>query len=214
MRTSDPVRTRVGEAVQQQVRLADEGVRVLLQQTVSEMQTETQAENKSEQEVLELLRVADLANAEALEALLERSVQDKEWKRKMCEVLECEDNELLEETQQIKCMIKKQENLIESLTKQIDEKELQVNELTKKVESMEHATENGQQGQLNREAKRLRFRVLTEPEQRNAHIIFRHCHRRIVQEHRFLHAAPDRHAEATRKKRGTYVGHRYANADV
>ena len=78
----------------------------------------------------------------------------------MCEVLECESRELLEETQQIKKKMKDQEVMIEYLKKQIDGKQLQVNELTKKVENMGHAEGSGQQGQSSQESKWVKFRVL------------------------------------------------------
>ena len=115
MRTSDPVRTQVGEVVQQQVRLADEGVRALMEQMISEIQVEAETRSENEQEILELLRIANLADTVALEALLEQSMQEKEWKQKMCEVLECESRVLLEETQQMKQKLKDQEVMIECL---------------------------------------------------------------------------------------------------
>ncbi|RCN37072.1 zinc knuckle [Ancylostoma caninum] len=87
-------------------------------------------------DALELLHITGLDSAADIERFLDRSIQDSEDMQRLRELFECERNKVVESAQQMKCSESGQEQIICSLREQLETYELQMAELTERVESL------------------------------------------------------------------------------
>ncbi|KAL6734243.1 hypothetical protein Aduo_004804 [Ancylostoma duodenale] len=142
MRTTDPVRNEVWEAVSAQARLAYEGIKSILDQMKTEYETRLQELAASSErqgrcgDAWELLHIAGLDSVEDIEGFLDRSMQDSEDMQKLRELFECERNKIVEAAQQMKWSESGQEQIIYTLRKQIETYQFQMAELAERVESL------------------------------------------------------------------------------
>ncbi|WKY06146.1 hypothetical protein Q1695_006389 [Nippostrongylus brasiliensis] len=97
MRTSNPLRDEVWEAVHRQVQLASEGIKEIIEQGAG---IEQQPNEFSE--VCEILGIAGLNETSRLEKFLDESVENERCAREICGVLQCEKSELVTRVAELK----------------------------------------------------------------------------------------------------------------
>ncbi|KAL6726386.1 hypothetical protein Aduo_008362 [Ancylostoma duodenale] len=187
MRTTDVVRTEIWDAVQHQVRLASEGVGIILQQIVNELRiTRKRLEAQSvDEDLKKILEIAQLTESEQVELFLDSSMKNSENLQNLCALLECEQDELTQKCLALKQLILDQEETIRDMQTQIEL--LQMADLTKRVQNMG-----------NREASRAKPTNVAAPDP----VLLELFDTRVLW-------------EATQRKlrseegRGVYVGHRH-----
>ncbi|EYB83687.1 hypothetical protein Y032_0331g2727 [Ancylostoma ceylanicum] len=136
MRTTDIVRTEIWAAVQQQTRLASEGVRNIMQQIANELRiTKGRPGAQSMNEDLKkILEIAQLTESEQMELFLDSSMKNSENLQNLCVLLECEQDELTQKCLAMKQLILDQEETIRDMQTQIEL--LQMADLTRRVQNM------------------------------------------------------------------------------
>lgn len=98
LRTTDPLRNRVMEALKHQVRLTEETVKSEIEEFVAQTSENNDSlvdcTNVVEVGVLEILRSANLTRADQLEACLDDKLADRETIAKVCEITDCDRMEV------------------------------------------------------------------------------------------------------------------------
>ncbi|VDL82320.1 unnamed protein product [Nippostrongylus brasiliensis] len=169
MRTSNPLRDEVWEAVHRQVQLASEGIKEIIEQGAG---IEQQPNEFSE--VCEILGIAGLNETSRLEKFLDESVENERCAREICGVLQCEKSELVTRVAELKKAVDTKSEVIAQMQSILDDKQLQMRELARQVQLMENrmANETGSQqppGESGPQQERwLRFRNIglrTDPKE-------------------------------------------------
>ncbi|VDL71793.1 unnamed protein product [Nippostrongylus brasiliensis] len=144
-RTTDPVRNKIREMVERQVKVAKETIKTTLEQTVAHQKIRTATKSVQtlekrdiDEEVVEMLKIANLTQAAQLEKCLDEKLADQEVLRELCEVTGCEKNELEVKLREMKERIAEKEHDIAELREYIEQQEIQIRELTEQMREMGH----------------------------------------------------------------------------
>ncbi|EYC35032.1 hypothetical protein Y032_1180g3735 [Ancylostoma ceylanicum] len=136
-RTTNPTRNEIMEVMTRQIKVASEMILNAYDQVGEGEQSS--AELAVEKGVFEILKVANLTSVGQLEMCLDDRLRDRETVQRLCEILRCNKGELEKRIREIVDTLEENENTIASMQDYVRKKNVQVQELTKKITMLGHA---------------------------------------------------------------------------